>query len=74
MTNIDKLKVGTKGRIAKVVGNSPLTRRLSALGCIPGIELQVTGQAPFGDPIVIQFRGTSMAIRRKDASAIYVEV
>ncbi len=74
MTNIDKLKVGSKGIIAMVSGNTPLTRRLSALGCIPGIELEVTGQAPFGDPIVIQFRGTSMAIRRKDAAAIFLEV
>lgn len=74
MTNINKLKVGSKGMIAKVEGNSPLTKRLSALGCIPGTELQVSGQAPFGDPIVIQFRGTSMAIRRKDASAIFLEV
>ena len=74
MTNIDKLKVGSKGTIVKVVGNTPLNRRLSALGCIPGTLLHVTGQAPLGDPIVIQFRGTSMAIRRKDASAIYVEV
>lgn len=73
MINIDSLEIGQSGTIVKVVGDSKLTRRLSALGCIPGTELALVRKAPLGDPLVINFRGFSLAIRRKDAASIFVE-
>ncbi len=73
MINIDSLEIGQCGRIVKVEGNSKLTRRLSALGCIPGTELALIRKAPLGDPLVINFRGFSLAIRKKDAASIFVE-
>lgn len=74
MTNINKLKIGECGKVTHIEGDSPLARRLCALGCIPGTELALVGKAPLGDPLVIKFRGASLAIRRKDASSIFLEV
>ncbi|MFZ2257480.1 MAG: ferrous iron transport protein A [Clostridiaceae bacterium] len=71
--NIDSLEIGQTGTIVKVEGNSKLTKRLSALGCIPGTELALLRKAPLGDPLVIAFRGFSLAIRKKDAASIFVE-
>ncbi len=73
MINIDSLEIGQTGTIVKVEGNSKLTKRLSALGCIPGTELALLRKAPLGDPLVIAFRGFSLAIRKKDAASIFVE-
>lgn len=74
MINIDRLKIGQAGRIVKLEGDNPLTKRLSALGCLPGTILELKRRAPLGDPLVIQFRGFSLAIRKKDATSIFVEV
>lgn len=73
MINIDSLEIGQTGTIVKVEGDSKLTKRLSALGCIPGTELALIRKAPLGDPLVINFRGFSLAIRKKDAASIFVE-
>ena len=74
MINIDRLPLGKPGTIVKVDGDARLTKRLSALGCIPGTIHEVVRTAPFGDPLVVSFRGFSLAIRKKDASAIFVEI
>ena len=73
MINIDSLEIGQSGTIVKVEGDSNLTKRLSALGCLPGTELALIRKAPLGDPLVINFRGFSLAIRKKDAASIFVE-
>lgn len=73
MINIDSLEIGQTGTIVKVEGDSKLMKRLSALGCIPGTELALLRKAPLGDPLVINFRGFSLAIRKKDAASIFVE-
>ena len=73
MINIDSLEIGQTGTIVKVEGDSKLTKRLSALGCLPGTELALIRKAPLGDPLVINFRGFSLAIRKKDAASIFVE-
>lgn len=73
MINIDSLQIGQTGTIVKVEGDTKLTKRLSALGCIPGTELALIRKAPLGDPLVINFRGFSLAIRKKDAASIFVE-
>ncbi|MGL4797626.1 MAG: FeoA family protein [Paraclostridium sp.] len=64
------LKVGQKGIISNIFGNEKLTKRLLALGCIDETEIEVRKIAPFGDPIVIRFRGFDLAIRKKDAKNI----
>lgn len=67
---VKDLKVGEKGTIDNIYGNEKLAKRLLALGCINDTEVEVKKIAPFGDPIVIRFRGFDLAIRKSDAKNI----
>ncbi|MEG2353621.1 MAG: ferrous iron transport protein A [Clostridium sp.] len=64
------LKVGQKGIINNIEGNDKLVKRLLALGCIDNTEIEVKKIAPFGDPIIVRFRGFNFALRKSDAKNI----
>ncbi|MGL4914130.1 MAG: FeoA family protein [Romboutsia sp.] len=64
------LKVGQKGIIDDINGNEKLAKRLLALGCINNTEIEIKKVAPFGDPILVRFRGFDLAIRKSDAKNI----
>ncbi|ACD22903.1 MULTISPECIES: ferrous iron transport protein A [Clostridium] len=68
------LNPGEKGIIDFIEGNLKLKKRLSALGCIKGTEIEFKRRAPLGDPIVINFRGFDLAIRKNDAKNIFLSV
>ncbi|OBR91182.1 ferrous iron transport protein A [Clostridium ragsdalei P11] len=72
--SICDLKLGEIGMIKSISGNEKLVKRLLALGCIEGTEVLLKNCAPLGDPIVINLRGFNLAIRRKDAQNISVNV
>lgn len=72
--NINNLKCGQIGTIKEVNGDKKLTRRLFALGCTEGTEIKVVRYAPFGDPVIVNFRGFDLAIRKKDAESILLVV
>lgn len=71
--SICDLKPGEKALIDYVCGDEKLAKRLLALGCIEGTEVAYKTSAPFGDPIIINFRGFNLAIRKKDAKNIFVK-
>lgn len=64
------LKPGERGIIDSIKGDSKLTKRLLALGCIEGTEIIMKMTAPLGDPLIVNFRGFDLAIRKKDAKNI----
>lgn len=68
------LKPGDIGIIKSIEGDSKLMKRLFALGCIEGTQVQFKRTAPLGDPIVINFRGFDLAIRKRDAENISLSV
>ncbi|ADK15225.1 MULTISPECIES: FeoA family protein [Clostridium] len=72
--SICDLKLGEIGMIKSISGNEKLVKRLLALGCIEGTEVLLKNCAPLGDPIVINLRGFNLAIRKKDAQNISVNV
>ncbi|AZV57114.1 ferrous iron transport protein A [Clostridium sp. AWRP] len=72
--SICDLKLGEIGMIKSINGNEKLVKRLLALGCIEGTEVLLKNCAPLGDPIVINLRGFNLAIRKKDAQNISVNV
>jgi ferrous iron transport protein A len=72
--SICDLKLGETGMIKSISGNEKLVKRLLALGCIEGTEVLLKNCAPLGDPIVINLRGFNLAIRKKDAQNISVNV
>lgn len=70
--DLSKLKPGETGIIQKINGENKLTKRLSALGCIEGTKVLLKAIAPFGDPIIVNFRGFDLAIRKKDAQNVII--
>jgi len=71
--SICNLKSGEKGIISSINGDSKLIKRLFALGCIEGTEVELRRRAPLGDPIIINFRGFDLAIRKNDAKHIMLK-
>ena len=71
---IFNMQVGQSGIVRDVDGDPKLAKRLKALGCVKGTEVKVKLVAPLGDPILISFRGFDLAIRKRDAKNIYLNV
>lgn len=68
------LNLGEKAIIKYINGDDNLTKRLLALGCIEGTEIELKRIAPLGDPIIVNLRGFDLAIRKKDAKNIFLAV
>jgi ferrous iron transport protein A len=66
------MKPGQSAYVDTITGDAKLAKRLLALGAIEGTEIKVKTAAPLGDPIIINFRGFDLAIRKKDAKNIVV--
>ncbi|WP_066894780.1 FeoA family protein [Clostridium nigeriense] len=68
------LNLGEKAIIKEIGGDEKLAKRLLALGCIEGTEIELKRVAPLGDPMIINLRGFDLAIRKKDAKNIFLAV
>ncbi len=69
-----ELKIGEKGVICAVDGESAIRRRLLDMGLTPKTEVYVRKLAPLGDPMQIFLRGYELTLRRAEAANISVEV
>ncbi|MBU6427730.1 MAG: ferrous iron transport protein A [Cyanobacteria bacterium REEB65] len=74
VAQLSELLPGQRGRIARVEGAGAVRRRLLDLGLVCGTEIRVLRAAPFRDPLAFWVRGYQIAMRRRDAAAISVEV
>jgi len=45
---------------------------LLEMGCLPGSEIMMTHQAPFGDPIAIKVSGYTLSMRKEEAATILI--
>lgn len=70
---VHDLKIGQKAIIKVINSDEKIKKRLLALGCVEGPEIQVKKVAPLSDPIVVTFRGFDMAIRKNTAQKIQVK-
>lgn len=70
---LSNLKPGYPCLIDELKCDKKLTKRLLALGFVEGTEIVVKKLAPLGDPMIINLRGTDLAIRKKDAQLINVK-
>lgn len=66
------LPPGTRGTILSIACCGPLRRRLMDMGLTPGTEVYLEGAAPLGDPIIINARGSRLALRRREAADVMV--
>jgi ferrous iron transport protein A len=64
---------GESRTVLSVRGESAVTRRLMEMGVIPGVAVRMVKSAPFGDPLEINVRGYSLALRRNEAESVELE-
>ena len=68
MMTVYDLKVGQSGTIHNIDGDERLAKRL-----IANTEIEIKKIAPLGDPIIVNFRGLNLALRKSDAKNIYLK-
>ena len=75
------LSPGTRGRVIGVGSGSPssplsaLERRLLEFGFVNGEQVEILAEArPGRDPFVVRIGHTTLALRRREAQSIWVEV
>jgi ferrous iron transport protein A len=67
-----ELPIGAKCRVQRVVEADEISTRLMEMGLTPGVDVQVLGAAPLGDPIEISLRGYRLSLRRTEAARVEV--
>ena len=70
MKSIDHLNKGFVGIIQQVKNSETFNKYLLELGFTPGEKIEIICKAPFGGPISLGLRGTTIALRRNEA--IYI--
>lgn len=72
MQSLAETKAGFLGTIAGLQGEALLIERLAELGLAPGCTISVTGVVAFGEPLLIEVKGTHIALRRSEAGCVLV--
>lgn len=71
---LSALKVGQKGRVARVEAEEGIHRRLLEMGFVRGEVVTVEKLAPLGDPMELALKGYHLSLRRNESACIFVEV
>jgi ferrous iron transport protein A len=74
MKRLHEMEPGEKGRITAVSPCGTLRGRMMEMGLVKGAELKVIRLAPSGDPVEVLLRGYSLALRKKEAVNVILEV
>lgn len=59
-----------EGEIQDLQGDSVVLARLRELGFTRGERVYVQGRAPFGEPIIVEIRGATVALRKQEAACV----
>jgi len=73
MKSLKNLMPGEKAKVARLVGNGAIKRRIIDMGIVPGVEVEMERYAPLGDPAEIKLRGNHLSLRKKEADGIILE-
>ncbi len=71
--SLDRLAKNAKATILRFIGDSDFAKRMREMGLNTGTSVELTGIAPFGDPVTIKIGRTTLALRLKDAEKIMVK-
>ena len=74
MTYLNKMTPGQKGKVVGYTDDSPIARRLTELGLVPGREITYLRDAPLRDPLEIQIGLSCLSLRHSEASLVAVEI
>lgn len=73
MRHLSDLQIGQHGIIVALPSRGAVRNKLIALGLLPGVTVKMLRLAPLGDPMQIQIRGSSLSIRRSDATEVRIK-
>jgi len=74
MNSLVELEVGKKAIIKEIRGGHGLKRRLESLNIRTGKKIKKISSAPFRGPVVVNVEGCNIAIGRRMAANVLVEV
>lgn len=69
---LDQAPIGHTVRVASVVGDDAVARRLADLGIRAGITVECLRRAPLGDPSVFELCGYQLCLRRTESARVRV--
>jgi len=64
VTTLAELAIGQRTRVIRVDGTDAVSLRLLEMGVTPGVEIEIIGTAPLGDPLELELRGYRLSVRR----------
>ncbi|HEY2882769.1 MAG TPA: ferrous iron transport protein A [Pirellulales bacterium] len=73
MATLAELPIGARSRVVGITGADEISTRLLEMGLTPGVEVQILGAAPLGDPLELSLRGYRLSVRRSEAARVEVE-
>jgi ferrous iron transport protein A len=72
---LSELMAGQTARVAKMSAlSNEVRKKLMVMGVLPNTPVTVIRRAPMGDPLQIEVRGVSLAVRETIANDIEVEL
>ena len=74
LITLNKLPPNSKGKIVKIGLRGKHRLKLMDMGLIGGVEVEVLGLAPLGDPMKIKLKGFNLSLRKEDAEFITVSI
>lgn len=73
MKTLNDLTKGDCATVVRVTDDNQIGRRMREMGIVSGTSLQVLGEAPLRDPIVVKVFDTVLSVRRSEAICVVVE-
>lgn len=73
MKTLKEVPCGQSAKVARLMGDGPVKRRIMDMGITKGVEVFVRKTAPLGDPVEVTVRGYELSLRKADAAMIEVE-
>lgn len=66
------LKEGQRARVASLLSDGSMRRRLQDIGLIEGTQVECVQKSPAGDPAAYMIRGALIALRSEDSVKVLV--
>ena len=73
MKTLNDLTKGDCATVVRVTDDNQIGRRMREMGIVCGTALQVLGEAPLRDPIVVKVFDTVLSVRRSEAICVVVD-
>lgn len=74
MTHLHKMLPGQRAKVVGYTSDSPVARRLTELGLVPGRVVTYLRNAPLQDPLEVQVGPCCLSLRHAEASLVAVEI